>query len=214
MTEAEWHHGTDPQPLLEFLRGKVSDRKLRLFSVAYCRRVWHLLEHEDSRRAVELTEQYADGLVSQQELNRACYHAQEVMFVPGNPAWKPALVATWEDAWLATHELSILPEWKWLVGHVSESLTLDLFQTQQAGVLRCIVGNPFCAVTLSPAWQTANVVALAQAIYQDRQFDTLPILADALEDAGCTNTDILNHCRQPGEHTRGCWVVDTILGKQ
>jgi hypothetical protein len=72
--------------------------------------------------------------------------------------------------------------------------------------------EPFCP-KVDPAWLTAKVVALAQAIYDDRAFDRLPILADALEDAGCTNQDILAHCRQPGEHVRGCWVVDLLLGK-
>src|SRR5262249_23472844 len=85
---------------------------------------------------------------------------------------------------------------------------------QQVGFLRCIFGNPFHPVTLTPAWQTSTVTALAQSIYDDRAFDRLPILADALEDAGCDNADILNHCRQPGEHVRGCWVVDLILGKE
>jgi hypothetical protein len=83
----------------------------------------------------------------------------------------------------------------------------------QCDSLRDIFGNPFRPVTLAPAWLTSNVTALAQSIYTDRAFDRLPILADALEDAGCDNADILEHCRQPGEHVRGCWVVDLILGK-
>jgi hypothetical protein len=74
--------------------------------------------------------------------------------------------------------------------------------------------NPFRPVTVDPAWQTSNVTALAQPIYDERAFDRLSILADALEDAGCDNADILNHCRQPGEHVRGCWVVDLVLGKE
>src|SRR5262249_49961028 len=83
----------------------------------------------------------------------------------------------------------------------------------QAALVRDIFGNPFRPVTLHPAWRTANVTALAQAIYAERAFDRLPILADALEDAGCDNADILNHCRQPGDHVRGCWVVDLIWEK-
>jgi hypothetical protein len=67
---------------------------------------------------------------------------------------------------------------------------------------------------MSPAWRTANVTALAQAIYDERAFDRLPSLADALEDAGCDNQDILQHCRSGGEHVRGCWVVDLLLGKE
>jgi len=68
-------------------------------------------------------------------------------------------------------------------------------------------------VVIDDSWRTANLSALAQAIYADRAFDRLPILADALEDVGCTNADVLEHCRQPGEHARGCWVVDLLLGK-
>jgi hypothetical protein len=83
----------------------------------------------------------------------------------------------------------------------------------RARLLRDIFGNPFRPVALNPAWRTSNVIALAQATYDERAFDRLPILADALEDAGCDNADILNHCRQAGEHVRGCWVVDLVLSK-
>jgi hypothetical protein len=83
----------------------------------------------------------------------------------------------------------------------------------QSHLLRDIFGNPFCPVTLDPVWQTANVLALAEAIYTERAFDRMPILGDALEEAGCTNNEILDHCRSGGEHVRGCWVVDLLLGK-
>jgi hypothetical protein len=69
-------------------------------------------------------------------------------------------------------------------------------------------------LTLNPSWLTLTVRQLTQAIYDEGAFERLPILADALEDAGCDNADILNHCRQPGEHVRGCWVVDLVLGKE
>ena len=67
---------------------------------------------------------------------------------------------------------------------------------------------------LDPSWLTSTVIALAEGIYSDRAFDRLPILADALEDAGCDHADILAHCRGDGPHARGCWVVDLILGKE
>ena len=67
---------------------------------------------------------------------------------------------------------------------------------------------------LNISWLTPTVQSIAAAIDQDRAFDRLPILADALEEAGCTNADVLLHCRQPGEHVRGCWVVDLVLGKK
>ncbi|MBN9121064.1 MAG: hypothetical protein J0I06_18250 [Planctomycetes bacterium] len=73
-------------------------------------------------------------------------------------------------------------------------------------------GNPFRPVAFDPAWLTSTVIALAAGIYEDKAFDRMPILADALQDAGCDSTDILNHCRGSGPHVRGCWVVDLILG--
>jgi hypothetical protein len=81
---------------------------------------------------------------------------------------------------------------------------------------RDIFGNPFRPVAIDPgwlAWSDGTVRKLAQATYDDRRFDLLPILADALEEAGCTDADILAHCRGPGPHVRGCWVVDLLLGK-
>ena len=62
-------------------------------------------------------------------------------------------------------------------------------------------------------WNDGTVHRVAQAIYDERAFERMPILADALEDAGCDNADILNHCRNGGEHVRGCWVIDLLLGK-
>jgi hypothetical protein len=79
---------------------------------------------------------------------------------------------------------------------------------------REVFGNPFRNVTIDNPWCTSNtVLSLAQAIYDERAFDRVPVLADALEDAGCDSWNILNHCRQPGEHVRGCWVVDLLLIK-
>jgi hypothetical protein len=90
---------------------------------------------------------------------------------------------------------------------------ISLVFRRQAESLRDIFGNPFRLATLDRSWLTSTVTSLAQAIYDDRAFDRLPILADALEDAGCTDQDILAHCRGGGEHVRGCWVVDLLLGK-
>jgi hypothetical protein len=81
-------------------------------------------------------------------------------------------------------------------------------------LLRCIVGNPFRPVTGTPAWQTSTVKHLAEAIYDERAFDRLPILADALEDAGCNQADFLCHLRGGGEHCRGCWPLDLALGRE
>jgi hypothetical protein len=80
--------------------------------------------------------------------------------------------------------------------------------------IRDLFGNPFRPVTVDPAWLTRNVIAIAEGIYEDRAFDGMPILADDLEESGCDDAEILDHCRSPAEHVRGCWVIDAILGKE
>ena len=76
-----------------------------------------------------------------------------------------------------------------------------------------MIGNPFRPATFSPEWHTDTAVSLSQQMCESRDFGAMPILADALQDAGCENAAILQHCRGPGPHVRGCWVVDLVLGK-
>jgi hypothetical protein len=80
-------------------------------------------------------------------------------------------------------------------------------------LIRDIFGNPLRPVRVNPSWLTSDVAVLGRVVYDERAVDRLPILADALEDAGCTDGAILEHCRGPGPHVRGCWVVDLLLGK-
>ncbi len=82
-----------------------------------------------------------------------------------------------------------------------------------ASLIRDIFGNPFRPVAFDPRWRTEHTVGLAAKMYEDRDFAAMPILADALEEAGCDSETILSHCREPGVHVRGCWVVDLVLGK-
>jgi hypothetical protein len=95
--------------------------------------------------------------------------------------------------------------------------TVEAERATQAALLRCGFGNPFRPVRLSSSWLAWNdgaIRKMAQLIYDGRAFDRLPLLAYALEEAGCTDADILAHCREGGEHVRGCWVVDLLLGKE
>ena len=85
--------------------------------------------------------------------------------------------------------------------------------SRQSDTIRCIFGNPFRRVAADPAWLTSDVLALARSIYAERAFDRLPILADALQDAGCHDDEVLGHCWSDGPHARGCWVVDLALRK-
>jgi hypothetical protein len=85
----------------------------------------------------------------------------------------------------------------------------------QAALVRCIFGNPFRPVPFFPEWRTDTAVSLARQMYDSRDFSAMPILADALQDAGCDSDDVLNHCRDTAlTHVRGCWVVDLVLGKE
>jgi len=81
-------------------------------------------------------------------------------------------------------------------------------------ILRDIFGNPFRPITIDPRWLTSTVIDLARTIYDEKAFDRMPALADALKDAGCDNDEILSHCRNEGPHVRGCWVVDLLLAKE
>ena len=90
-------------------------------------------------------------------------------------------------------------------------------RTGQAHSLRCLFGNPFRPVALHPLWvarSDSRASKLAADIYSDRAFGLMPMLADVLEDAGCTDADILAHCRGPGPHVLGCWVVDLLTGRE
>jgi hypothetical protein len=92
--------------------------------------------------------------------------------------------------------------------------TPERLSVQLVHARREIVGNPFRPVSFSPEWRTDTALSLAAQMYDSRDFSAMPILADALQDAGCDSEDVLNHCRGPGPHCRGCWVVDLVLGKE
>jgi hypothetical protein len=105
-------------------------------------------------------------------------------------------------------------QWNSIEADNAYQLAVDREMSKHVFFIRCIFGNPFRPVALDPAWLTPNVAALARAIYTNRRFADMPILADALEEAGCTNDDVLGHCRSGQEHVRGCWVVDLLTGRQ
>lgn len=92
------------------------------------------------------------------------------------------------------------------------SRVFDEEQLWQARLIRCICGNPFRPASFDRRWRTSDVVGLARAIYEDKALDRLPVLADALMDAGCEDEQVVSHCRCDGPHARGCWVVDLIMG--
>jgi hypothetical protein len=227
MTEAEWLACTDPNPMQAFLGDKGNERKLRLFAVACCRRIWHLLTDQRSREAVEVAERYADGRVTDEELETASERAHVVWAADQKRAsregkWDRRSYLPYYSASAAAYNVALpLGCWGGAPAFVApDEIARGVHSNAgvegiaQCGLLRDILGPlPFRPVAAHPTWLTYNVISLAQAIYGERAFDRLPILADALEEAGCTDADIMNHCREPGEHALGCWVVDLLLGK-
>jgi predicted metal-dependent HD superfamily phosphohydrolase len=204
----------------------ISARKLQLFAAACCYQIEHLLKDESSRQALKAAEQIADGLCEDRERITAAAkarlldlasldHATRAVFdaVGVSHCWKE-----WPFPVRSALDLAVVSATEVLMAvesRCAEPKQPFTFKGQpnQMKLIRDIFGNPFRPVTMDSGWLTSDVTAIAQVIYDQRAFERMPILADALEDAGCDNRDILDHCRQPGEHVLGCWVVDLVLGK-
>jgi hypothetical protein len=252
MTEAQWLASESFSCMHQFIRQRASNRKLRLFACACCRCVWDLLPDVRSRNAVEVTERFADGWATKEEVSVArmlagvaLHEAIEACrpldtIAPGfrglsgeekqtaEARWRIALrrreaaraakaVARATDrASRLAEELSQAAGWAFYAA-MTGTVPIHQLSLHRANLLRCIIGNPFRPVVLNPAWLSWNdrtVPKLAQSIHEEVAFDHLPILADALEESGCTNTRLLDHCRVSGPHIKGCWVIDLILGKE
>jgi hypothetical protein len=196
MTEAEWLACDVPGQMLQFVAGQfpTAHRRLLLTGCAFYRRCDEGRSSPQERRLLEAAEGYADGTVS---LSEHTQRADEV--------WGEQGACSDESLWLMDPACLI---------NKFRPHPRSVPQPDLAGLIRCVFGNPFRLVTVDPAWVTPTAVAIATGVYVERAFDRLPILADALEDAGCDNRDILAHCRGEGPHARGCWVVDLVLKKK
>lgn len=229
MNEQEWLACADRTMMLGHLEGRVTERKLRLFAVACCRHIWDLLPDRRSRAAVEVAEQYADQLADERQqvgvLKQALAAANRTTGRAG-----------WAAYWTAKKNL---PQTVWYVCEVvqeaaarqavyaaraggdDELAAWEAAQLagarEQARLLRDILGNPFRVAAVDAAWlrwQGGLVPALARRMYDERDFTGMGVLADALEDAGCEDADVLGHCRSGSEHVRGCWALDLLLERR
>jgi hypothetical protein len=220
MTEADWLNDWGRADwMLTHLsdrrvpRTKAGRRKLRLFAVGCCRAVRRRLPDRRLWDAVLTAERFADAAASRAELDAARTRVAELAYDSG-------LFGRSEDEVRVAIDMAIascLPQAHAAAGAMAAAM-LPLAgepggETLLCRFLRCVFGNPFRPVPDARRWRTTAAVGVARGIYDDGAFDRLPILADALEDAGCADADVIAHCRNPRlAHVRGCWVVDLVLG--
>jgi len=208
MTEAEWNRCEDPQKMLAFLQttGRATDRKVWLFACACTRLILQLQDSEPDRRCVETAEKLADGLATEEDL------------------WEADQGLLWDIRWYRTW-------WPWnSAGRAVDCWRDEVYSNPQrsAAELLPLLGDifgpiPFRFVTIDPSlllWNEGLAVRLAQVADDDRLLpaghldpDRLAVLADALEEAGCADAELLAHLRSPGPHVRGCFALDAVLGK-
>jgi hypothetical protein len=197
MTEEEWYSIPNWRVLLVSLANRTfAERRFLLLSAAFLKSVFSQLQPR-YQQSIDSFERLADGTIERDEFRHT---------IPGfsNPGMLVAEWSTWNE-----HRTGA-------VARTALSVALNTLaeESVQASLFRDIFGNPFRPVSFDPSWRTSTAVALAKGMYESREFGAMPILADALQDTGCDNDDVLTHCRDAsGLHVRGCWVVDLVLGK-
>jgi hypothetical protein len=224
MTEAEWTSCENPKRMLVFLtdQRRASERRMRLYSCACCRRVPLALDDERAHRAVEVAERYADGLADEEEREQALETVAGVPPLRGGAArWAVVGVARTGAMMIvdALGQTAACPP-----GQEYDPARWQAESREQCDLLRDIFGNPIGLLPPVPSawlsWNNGIIRRLAEAAYDERQLPAgtldvarLAVLADALEEAGCSEADLLDHLRGPGPHIRGCFVLDLLLQK-
>jgi hypothetical protein len=229
VTEVEWLAATNSEELLRGFRAGAAHRKLLLLACGCCRRKWFEISDTALRQKVALAERYADGRITEEEFFQT---VRDVQLSPTNHPVVSNLRTAVLSLGALHHDHSpasiveIVLRIAEAAGYADAGSTLrnprrsihfrrarERELAAQAVLVRDVFGNPFRTVAFAPEWRTDTAVALAQQMYDSREFSALPILADALQDVGCADEDVLNHCRGNGPHVRGCWVVDRVLGR-
>jgi hypothetical protein len=247
MTEEEWRASEEPYTMVHSLKGRASERKLRLLACACSRRDPRLMGTAGAEETLAMAERYVDGAVTRDEVWTAL---ARLLPTPTHEAevFDPRMTLLglfWADAYHMAVVSLVVPvreefdtAEKRAYCHLVRCVFGTPFRSLPArkrhwlatatlGLMGVFAGHPARAaepeplhtpvarpVTFDPAWLTSTVVTFATQMYESRDFGAMPILADALQDAGCDSADVLDHCRGPGPHVRGCWVVDLVLGKE
>lgn len=236
VTEVQWIFSENANDMYRCLREqhsvtrrKAGKRKSRLFGCACARWFWDKMTDPRSRAAVEYAERFADGeadLAGLAAVRDGAQKASSDIYIQalqsGTFQERRADVEAAQAAFSVVADdrpdSGVYLHWAMRTSVGDEGAThYREWRDQQLKLsllLREIFGNPFRPITFAPAWRTDTAVSLARQMYSARDFSAMPILADALQDAGCANEDVLEHCRDAGRvHVRGCWVVDLVLGK-
>jgi hypothetical protein len=228
MTELEWRHAVEPQKMLKHLTGTAGERKLRLFAAACCRNIWYIIPKTPHQAALSVGERYADGIVDEQALEAAVKDVPKV-HIGDNAEADPYHLDCWRcDAVrsaiaagkfgtasagsvceLASQAAAMVASYAAGLNSLSD-IARRREQQRQAALLREIFGNPFRPTAVNPIWLDDESTALANAIYDERQFDRLPELAAKLEAAGCDRPEILTHFKNDRGHVAGCWALDLV----
>jgi hypothetical protein len=213
MTEAEWLTCDDVNALLDASKWPQHYRKVRLLACACCRAIWTHIDAPKLRAGIELSEQFADDPTKRTQIDATIRSNRGLLYrlrFSIGSVWTPAdrirFACAEEAARAAFVHLGIVIG---VPARIEEQLPQQ--RKLHCALVRCIFGNPFRPVAFDPAWRTSTAIALARQMYDSRDFGAMPILADALQDAGCEDEQVLAHCREPGPHARGCWVCDAVL---
>ena len=212
MTEAEWLAASDPMPMLDFIEATTSERRARLIACACCRSVGHFLTDNRSRDVIQAAELYVDGRITSDEFSLAALGAGEVFPRDFAAEARAARFAAAAASYMGSPNPLRAVKNTAIEAACAYADKWKDEQARQVDYIRDIFGNPSRPITFSAEWRTSTAVALASQMYEAREFSAMPILADALQGAGCDNVDVLDHCRGPGPHVRGCWVIDLVLG--
>ncbi len=214
MTEKEWKEAKQPLLLVDSIPNEAQSIRRKRLAICGISRVCYWSASIRCSDWIDFVEKYAEGLISDNESIRLQMNDRI-----GSRAYNSSRLRSL--LYIATLR-------KFQLRNALTILKQESTQSNRASdVLRDIFGNPFRPVAFDPRWRTDTAVGIAQQMYDARDFNAMPILADALQDAGCEHADILNHCRNNQEfgpvggvssgpnatHVRGCWVVDLVLGK-
>ena len=231
MNEHDWLLALDPAAMIDFLHTRTSDRKLRLLACAFVRQRWELLRYPTPREAVETGERYALGAARRREIEAMREQAQQSAATAPEferHAYQAAAATLLQHAYEAAETALSLLRGQFLEEELNAAMSREEEQRiiveagpvvarQQGQVVLEVFGNVFRPPVIEPAWlrwSDGAVAKMARLIDQERRWEELPYLADALTDAGCGEETLLRHLRGGGMHVRGCWALDAVLGRE